>query len=324
MNLRLRLAALTVALATALALISIAAGGCGDAGDDAGALDVTATATFLADIAQNVAGDRFTVRALIPRGADLHTYEPTPRDLAEVARGDLLVLNGAGLEQTLEDTLREAGEDVRVVVASAGLRPRTPQPGEPLHDDESGAGTDEASTSHEADPHFWLDPTLVKTYVANIRDAFVAADPDGAAVYEANAAAYMKQLDELDRWVRAQVETVPANDRKLVMNHVSHGYFADRYGFTIVGALIPSATTGDAPTARELADLTRAIRGSGVKAIFVDLGENPKLAEQIAAETGVAIVSDLRPHTLSEPDGDAPTYIDMIKYDTTRIVEALR
>lgn len=295
----------TLSVAAALLLaaaVTAGAAGCGD-GDAAagGRLDVLASATFLADIAQNVAGERFTVRSLVPPDADLHAYEPTPRDLAEVAGADLLVVNGAGLEQALEDTVRSSGSDVRVVVASEGLTPR-----------------------HGDDPHFWLDPVLVKTYVANIRDAFAAADPEGAAVYERNAAAYEAKLDGLDRWIRAQVATVPPGARKLVTNHLSYGYFAARYGFEVVGAVLPGVSTGDVPSARELAELARTVRASGAKAVFVELEADPSLARQIAAETGVTVVADLRDHALSGPEGEAPTYIAMMKYDTRRIVEALR
>ena len=303
-----------------LLLLATATAGCGAGGDAtaAGSLDVIASATFLADIAQHVAGDRFTVRALVPADADLHAYEPTPHDLAAVAGTDLLLVNGAGLEGTLEDTVRAAAGDVRVVEASAGLKSRLPRPGEPLHAGDSGA------VARETDPHFWLDPVLVETYVQNIRDAFAAADPAGAATYAANADGYVAKLEGLDRWIRGQVDTVPASARKLVMNHMSYGYFADRYGFTIVGAVIPSVGTGDTPTARQLADLTRAIRDTGAKAIFVESGQSPALAAQVAAETGIAVVDDLRDHALSGPDGEAPTYIDMMKFDTLRIVEALR
>jgi len=312
-------------VAGVLLLVAAAAAGCGDGADATagGSLEVITSATFLADIAQNVAGDRFTVQALVPPDADLHAYEPTPHDVTDVTGADLFIVNGAGLEQTLADTVSGAGGDVRIVTASAGLEPRTPQPGEPLA---GGGGEDDAADAADlaADPHFWLDPTLVETYVENIRAAFVEADPEGAATYAANADRYIEQLEQLDRWIRDQVDTLPASDRKLVVNHVSHGYFADRYGFAIVGAVIPSVSTGDTPTARQLADLTRAIRESGAKAIFVELDENPQLAEQIAAETGIAIVADLRDHALSGPDGEAPTYIDMMRFDTTRIVEALR
>ena len=289
-------------------------GGCSspDSATDTGALDVVASASFLADIAQNVAGDRFEVRSLVPRETDPHSFEPTPSDLRDVAAADILIVNGGGLEGSLLDTLESAGGDATLVDASAGLAGRAPQPGEPSVEDGG------------ADPHFWLDPVLVKTYVATIRDAFAGADPAGAAEYEANAAAYQQQLDELDAWIAAKVTEIPETQRKLVMNHTSHGYFADRYGLEIVGTVLPGASTGETPTARGLSDLVRAIESSGARAIFVEIDENPDLARQIAAETGVAVVTDLLDHSLTEPGGAAPTYIDMMKYDTRRIVEGLR
>ena len=301
---------LAAAVAGTAALI-----GCGGPDESAqtGDLQVMATATFLADIAQNVAGDRFTVESLVPRDADLHAFEPTPRDVATVAESDLFILNGGGLEETLEDTLRTAASDTTFVEASKGITPRTPQPGEP-----------QAESGSEADPHFWLDPTLVGAYVENIRDAFIAADPAGEAQYTANAAAYVAQLGELDAWIESEVATLPEEDRLLVMNHVSHGYFADRYGFRIAGAVIPGVATGESPTAKQLTELTETIRSEGVRAIFVELEENPQLADQIAAETGIVVVDDLRDHSLSESGGEAATYIDMMKYDTRLIVDALK
>ena len=306
--------ALVTATLIAVALLSAALAGCGAGPGEAGGgkLDAVAAESFLADIAQNVAGDRFTVRTLVPLGADPHAFEPAPRDLAEVAGADLVIVNGGGLEGPLLDTLRNVGGTARIVDASAGLTSRTPQPGEP------------PLAAGETDPHFWLDPVLVKTYVANIRDAFVAADPSGAAAYEANAAAYIAKLDALDTWIATQVDTVPPAQRKLVMNHASHGYFADRYGLQVVGTVIPGAGTSESPTAQQLGDLTRAIEASGARAIFVETDENPQLARQIAAETGVTVVTDLLDHSLTPPGGEASTYIDMMKYDTRRIVEALR
>ena len=292
----------------------LAAGGCGDSVDTAGGgvLDVVASASFLADIAQNLAGGRFEVRSLLPLDTDPHAFEPTPADLREVATADLVIVNGGGLEGPLLKTLENAGGEATLVDASAGLRSRSPRPGEPQLE------------SSETDPHFWLDPVLVKTYVANIRDAFTKADPGGATEYAANAAAYTAKLDGLNTWIESQVATVPAADRKLVMNHASHGYYADRYGFSVVGTVIPSAGTDETPTAKQLSELTAAIRASGAKAIFVEIEENPRLAEQIAAETGIVVVDDLLDHSLTEPDGVAPAYIDMMKFDTRRIVEALR
>lgn len=307
-------------LAAALALLTLSSvgvlwtAGCGGAETttETGALDVVASVSYLADVAQNVAGDRFEVRSLVPLETDPHSFEPTPSDLRAVAEADLVIVNGGGLEGPLLKTLENAGGEATIVDASAGLASRTPQPGEPPLE---SSGTD---------PHFWLDPVLVKTYAANIADAFAKADPAGAAAYAANAAAYTKQLDELDAWIAAQVATVPAADRQLVMNHASHGYFADRYGFTVVGTVIPSVGTGETPTAKQLSELTAAIRESGAKAIFVEIEENPDLARQIAGETGIAVVDDLLDHSLTEPDGAAPTYLDMMRFDTRRIVEALK
>ena len=316
----------TVLLLASLLAAAFAVAGCGDGDEEqaqTGALNVTATATFLADVAQNVAGDRFTVQSLVPRDADLHAFQPTPRDVASVSEADLFILNGGGLEETLEETLRTATTDTTFVEASAGITPREPQEGEPLHEHE-GEEDEADEHGHEADPHFWLDPTLVITYVENIRDAFIAADPEGETEYTANAEAYIAQLEDLDAWIKDEVATLPEEDRLLVMNHVSHGYFADRYGFRTVGAVIPSVATGESPTAKQLAALTETIRAEGARAIFVELEENPQLADQIAAETGIVVIDGLRDHSLSEPGGGAATYIDMLKYDTQLIVEALR
>jgi ABC-type Zn uptake system ZnuABC Zn-binding protein ZnuA len=309
---RLAATALLAALAALATLLGAGCGGAASGGASSGALDVVASTTFLADIAQNVAGDRFEVQSLVPVGTDPHAFEATPSDLTEVAGADLVIVNGAGLEGTLLTMLQNAVGDTPVVDASAGLATRTPQPGEPQ------------LASGEQDPHFWLDPELVKTYVANIEKAFSAADPAGAATYKANAAAYDKKLDALDAWITRQVAKVPQAGRQLVTDHASMGYFADRYGFEVVGTVVPSASTGETPSARQLADLTRAIRETGAKAIFVDASDNPQLAEQIGGETGVKVVTGLLDHSLTAPGGDAPTYIDMMKYDTRQIVEALQ
>jgi len=302
------------AVLAGVALLGFVVAACGAAGSSSGGgrLDVVAVETFLADIAQNVAGDRLTVHALLPPGADPHAYEPTPRDVADVASADLLIVNGGGLEGTLLTTLRNAGGGARIVEAAAGLPTRTPRPGEPR------------LATGQVDPHFWLDPTLVKTYVANIRDAFIKADPAGKAVYTANAAAYDAKLTALDAWIKTQVAQIPPKDRKLVTNHASAGYFADRYGFKVVGTVIPGFSTDETPTAQELAALVAAIRRSGAKAVFVEKDENPQLAQQIAAEAHIKAVTGILDHSLSAAGGPASTYIDMMKYDTGLIVGALK
>jgi ABC-type Zn uptake system ZnuABC Zn-binding protein ZnuA len=269
---------------------------------------VLAIESFLADIAKNVCGDRLVVESLIPVNADPHAYQPSPQDAAKISEVEILIINGANLESFLSPLMQNAGGNQHIISASAGLVSRL----------------DPSGKHPEGDPHFWLDPNNVIKYVENIRDGLSQADPAGAAIYTANAQKYIGDLLALDDWIKTQVEKVPQSQRLLVTNHETFGYFADRYGFRVVGAIIPSISSGAAPSAQELAALIDQIRSSRAPAIFLETGTNPQLADQIASETGVKVVTDLYTHSLSAPGGPASTYIDMIKYDVTAIVEALK
>jgi ABC-type Zn uptake system ZnuABC Zn-binding protein ZnuA len=278
----------------------------------AGGPRILAIETYLADIAQNVAGDRARVDALIPVGMDPHGFQPTPADVRKVAESDLLIANGAGFEEFLGELLENAGGDRPVVEASAGLASRQPKPGEP------------EGEHAEVDPHFWLDPVLVEKYVENIRDALSQVDPAGKDAYAANAAAYIARLQELDGWIKEQVRQTPPERRLLVTNHESFGYFADRYGFRIVGAIVPSVSTGASPSAGQLAELVDHIRQTGASAVFLETGANAGLAQQLAQETGIQVVTGLYTHSITEPGGAAPDFIAMMKYNTQAIVDALK
>lgn len=278
-------------------------------------LKVLAVETFLADMAQNVAGERLRIEALMPIGVDPHSFEPTPQDLRRVADCDVLIVNGAGLEEFLTRLLQNAGGTHLVIEASAGLTSRTPREGEVA----DAAGTHEAG-----DPHFWLDPNYTIKYVENIRDGLSQADLDRAAEYAANAQAYIAKLQQLDQWVRAQIEQVPTAQRQLVTNHESLGYYADRYGFVIIGSIVPSVSSSASPSAQQVIRLVAHMRQSGARAIFLESGSNPQLARQIAQEAGIHVVTELYTHSVSAPDGPAPTYIDMIRYDTRAMVDALK
>lgn len=267
---------------------------------------ILASTTFLADIAQNVAGERVQVQSLLPIGIDPHSYQATPADVAKIVKSNVLIINGLGYEQFLQTLLANAGGERMVVEASAGLSPRK-----------------DAKLEQGVDPHMWLDPNLVVTYVENIRDGLIKADPDGADVYRANAEKYIAQLKELDGWITEQVNTIPANRRLLVTNHEALGYFADRYGFTVLGTVVPSMSTDAAPSARDIAGLIDQVKSAGAPAIFLGEVENPTLAQQIAEETGVRVVNDLYLESLTAGP-PAPTYIDMMKHDVMRIVEALK
>jgi ABC-type Zn uptake system ZnuABC Zn-binding protein ZnuA len=285
-------------------------------------INVLASTTFLADIAQNVAGNRLTVKSLLPVGADPHSYQAAPSDVAKIAESNLLILNGVEYEHFIESLLENAGGERIIVEATTGLEPHAIEE----HEGEDHAAEAESAEGHDheaGDPHMWLDPNLVITYVENIRDGLIEADPDGAKTYTANADAYIAQLKDLDKWIVEQVNTIPAERRLLVTNHEAMGYFAERYGFEVTGSVIPSFSSNATPSAQEMASLIDEIKRLGAPAIFLDIADNNVLAQQIADETGVMIVDDL--HLESLTDGaPAPTYIEMMKDNISKIVEALK
>ncbi|RIK31507.1 MAG: zinc ABC transporter substrate-binding protein [Anaerolineae bacterium] len=267
--------------------------------------EVMASTTLLADIAQNVAGERVHIGSVLPVGADPHSYQYTPQDVAKVADVELLILFDDKYELFLEPMLQAANGHMEFVYASTGVNKRL---------DPALGGFD---------PHIWLDPNNVIVCVENIREGLTHLDPDGAAVYKANADAYVAELQALDAWIVEQVNQIPPEKRLLVTNHEALGYFAKRYGFTVVGNVLPSFSADASPSAQQMAALIDQIKASGAPAIFLDASDNPTLAQQIADETGVRVVTDL--HLESLTDGaPAATYIEMMKSNVTAIVDALK
>jgi ABC-type Zn uptake system ZnuABC Zn-binding protein ZnuA len=277
-----------------------------------GPLKVLAVESFMADIAQNVAGERVKIETLMPLGVDPHAYQPTPQDVAKIAESQVLIVNGAHFEEWLDKTLQNAGGTHSIIEASSGLTSRKPSANEALDPD------------HEGDPHFWLDPTKTISYIENIRNGLAKADPAGAEIYTANAELYIAKLVELDNWIMAQVSQIPPEKRLLVTNHESFGYFADRYGFAIAGTVIPSTSSEASPSAQQMAALIDTIKQMGVKAIFLETGANSQLADQIAQETGAKVVTNLYTHSITGPGGEAPGYIEMMKHNVRLIVDALK
>ena len=265
--------------------------------------DVLTTTTILADVARNVTGDRLTVRSLLPPGIDPHSYQPVPQDAAKIKDSNVLVFHGGEYERFLDGLLETAGGPGRMVEASRGVRFR------------SGADG--------VDPHAWLDPTNVIVYVDNIREGLTEVDPDGAEIYQTNASKYIDQLVELDAWINEQVAQIQPQHRVLVTNHESLGYFAERYGFTIVGAVMPSFSSDSSPSAQQMAGLIEQIKIHEALAVFLDASDNPDLAKQIAAETDIKVIRDLHLESLTQGD-PASTYIDMMRDNVTKIVQALQ
>jgi ABC-type Zn uptake system ZnuABC Zn-binding protein ZnuA len=273
------------------------------------ALKVLTSTTFLADFAKNVAGDRVTVESLLSPGADPHEYQSVPSDVQKIAKSTVVIINGLDYDLFMQPLLENAGGTRPVITASDGLERRqmTEETGETV-----------------TDPHMWMDPTRVIKYVENIRDALVKADPAGADVYKANAEKYISQLQELDTWITQQVAQIPPERRLLVTNHDSLGYFAGQYGFTVIGTIVPGVSSDAAASAQQIAALIDEIKSTGAPAVFLNISDNPHLADQVAAETNIKVVTDLYIETLSSADGPAATYLDMIKYDVTQIVNALK
>jgi ABC-type Zn uptake system ZnuABC Zn-binding protein ZnuA len=268
--------------------------------------DVLATTTFLADIARNVAGDHIGVESLLPFGADPHSYQPIPADAVKINKSNVLIMNGLDYEQFLTSLLENAGGERFIITASDGLEPRQMEEGGEI----------------AIDPHMWLDPNRVIKYVENIRDGLSQVNPNGAAIYKSNADAYIAKLQDLDGWIKEQVSQIPSEQRLLVTNHESLGYFSENYGFTVIGEVLQSVSSVASPSAQQMAALVDQIKTSGAPAIFLDASDNPTLAQQIADETGVKVVTDL--HLESLTDGPpAATYIEMMKYNLTQIVNAL-
>lgn len=291
-----------------LALL-VSAVGC-SSGSNAGTADsaVLASTSFLADIAQNVAGDRVEIESLLPFGADPHSYQLTPQDVAKIDESSLIILNGAEYEHFLEPFLdvQGIGTEKTIIEASTGLSLR-----------------EAAEEEHGVDPHLWLDPNNVIIYVENIREGLTHFDPEGAVEFQTNAQVYSAELTALDVWIKEQVDLIPVEKKLLVTNHGAFGYFAERYGFTVVGTVIESFSSDASPSAQQMADLIDQIKSSGAPAIFLDAADNRALAQQIAEESGAVLVTDL--HLESLTDGDpAANYIDMMKYNVTQIVNALK
>ena len=267
-----------------------------------GALQVVTTTTVFADIVQAVGGSRVTVSSIIPAGVGPEDYEPRPDDAARLADAELIISNGVGLDDFLERLITSG---------SGGSTPRIVL----------GDGIDPILVDGEPNPHFWLDPTIVRDhYLPVIAAKLTELDPEGRPTYEANRVAYSGELDSLDRELMAQVETIPRANRKLVTFHDAFPYFARHYGFEIVGVIV--ANVGQEPTASELAALVEQVKSAGVRAVFSEVQFNPQLSRTLATEAGItSVVTTLYNDTLGPAPAD--TYLGLMRWNVEQIVRAL-
>lgn len=296
-------------------------------------LQVVASTTIIADIAQNVGGDFLTITALIPAETDVHAFEPLPSDLRMLESADLILLNGAGLEQYLADLLANIEPD-KIATVSNGIKVLGFDSVEEdyigiLGEDVTCNAADPSQNGNEnahgeCDPHFWFDPMNVVQMVENIANAFSQLDPDHADSYQSNARSYIEELKVLDNNIRETLSVIPPEKRILVTNHEFLAYFAHAYDFQIIATVIPGVTTLAEASPRDLAALIAQIEQDKIAAIFTEMTETTPVAQLVAeeAKNKVQIVA-LYTASLSAEDGEAATYIDLMRFNTKAILDAL-
>ena len=283
------------------ATLAVTTAGCTAAGSDRPLVAVTTN--ILGDVVTEVVGDQADVMVLMPPGADPHSFEVSAQQAARLRSADLVVENGLGLEEGVARHVQAAAED-GVPVTTAG---DAVDALEWTTEDDSGP-----------DPHFWTDP-------GRMVDVVEALDVDlrEVGIEPAGTDAYLAELQDLDDEMTTALATVPEDRRALVTNHHVFGYLADRYGFRVVGAVIPSGTTLASPSAADLRDLADAIDEAGVPTIFADASQPARLAEVLAEEVDVHVeIRPLATESLTE-DGDASTYLGMMRSNTQAIVDGL-
>ena len=323
-RLSLKVRALVAALLAALA-VACSSGGATPTGaspvpsPEPGALRVVATTTVLADLVARVGGSKVTVESLVPKGGEVHTFDPSPSDVVKIGEAQLVVLNGLGLDEWLAGLVADAGSSAPIVELAEDLDGVDYlEAGE--HEEDGAADEPDAHADEAFNPHLWLNVDYARKYAARIAEALAAADPDDAASYAAGLAAFDARLATLDDEIRTAIATIPEANRRIVSFHEAFGYFAAAYGLEVVGVIVEAP--GQDPSAGEVAALVEAIRASGARAVFTEAQFSPDLAETVASEAGVSVVRDLYNDSLGDPPVD--TYEAMMRSNVDRTVEALK
>jgi ABC-type Zn uptake system ZnuABC Zn-binding protein ZnuA len=290
------------ALALALVCLLLLAA-CGDGSATKGDVVAVGTTTQVGDFLREVGGRRADVRQILRPNSDPHGYEPRPSDVRALADADLVVRSGGEMDDWLDGLVDDAGSGARVLDLSTVVRTRR--------------------RDGELDPHWWQDPRNAERAVVAIRDGLAKADPAGAPRYRGNAARYLARLARLDRATAACIDRIPRARRKLVTTHDALGYYADRYGLEVIGAVIPSLSTQAQPSARDVQALVSQIRRAGVRAIYPESSINPKLERAVARESGASVGGALWADTLGQPGSNGATYVESVRSNTRAIAAGL-
>jgi ABC-type Zn uptake system ZnuABC Zn-binding protein ZnuA len=284
--------------AAGLVALALLGAGCGASSSDGSQLDVVATTTQIGDWVHEVGGGAVSVHQILQPNTDPHEYEPRPDDVENAAGAKLVFVNGDNLDKWMGQVVSDSGSDAEVVDLGAVVPERLP-------------GESSGAEASKYDPHWWHDPRNAEAAVRDIERKLVAADPSKQEEFKRNADAYLTRLRKLDAGIARCIDTVPVAERKLVTDHDAFGYFANRYGIDVVGAIIPSQTTQAQPSAKDLSDLISLIEREKVKAVFPESSLSPKVAEAIARQTGASTDYTLYGDTLGPADSDGATYLSM-------------
>ncbi|HWK67556.1 MAG TPA: zinc ABC transporter substrate-binding protein AztC [Rhizobiaceae bacterium] len=284
---------------------------------EAEGLKVVASFSIIGDFARNVGGERIDLTTLVGPDGDAHVYEPRPADASTMAGAQVVLVNGLGFEGFLSRLVETSGTTATVVELTKGVAPLKIREGDEHHD-----GDHEEHHHHgDYDPHAFQSIANAKIYVKNIADAFCVADAAGCDIYRANAATYTAKLDTAEAEVKEAIASIPQDKRVIITSHDSFGYFEHAYGLTF---LAPEGISTEAEaSAADVAKLIRQVREDRASAIVLENITNPRLVEQIASETRLKIGGTLYSDALSSPDGDAATYLDLMRHNVSTIKRAI-
>lgn len=267
---------------------------------------VVASFSILADMTRRVAGGLVDVVGLVPPDADAHVYQPTTADSRTLAAAVLLVENGLGFEGWMGRLGEASGFRGTRVIASDGVTPRRMREG--------------VATS--LDPHAWQDPRNAMIYARNIAQGLAVAGAAHAEAYRANAASYVAEIERTDAWIAGQFAPIPPASRRIITTHDAFGYYGARYGIEFLAA--EGLSTEAEPSAKAIAALVGQIKRERVRTVFLENMTDPRLSKMLARETGATLSGPLYSDALSNPNGPAPDYLTMLRYNTALFARAMR
>ncbi|CAN1536648.1 LraI ABC-type metal ion transport system, periplasmic component/surface adhesin [Rhabdaerophilaceae bacterium] len=299
------------------AAVLIATGGLARSQQTAKPLAVLASFSILADLAKQVGGERVSVTALVGPNSDAHVYRATPADAKRVKDADVIVQNGLGFDAFMSRLIKSSGSKARSLIVTAGLK-GIEKPKTSGHDH----GHHHAHDHGKLDPHAWQSIEAASLFVTNIRDGLIAADGAGTEIYRTNAKRYLAELEKAKAEITSILAAIPRDNRLAIANHDAFRYFTQDFGIRIEGTR--GLSTEVEPSAKDIARIVRIAREKKAKAVFLESIADPRIASQLAKESGAKLGGVLYSDALTDENGPAPTYIAMMLHNARTLAEALK